>query len=179
MTAKQKPKGRLALRPLGAADAAALLDAIEASREALKRRFRWPAAVISPEQCAEYVSRTIAREAEGKEIVRGAFSLKSGELIGVGALQRLDENPGVAELSLWVRDDRTGKGYAKDLGQALIELAFKGRVHRLYVRLDPANRNARQVIKRLGFKYEGLLRREKKLNGRWIDQECWGRLKED
>lgn len=180
MTAKTRAKGRLSVRALNGADAAALLDAIEASRDTLKRRFRWVASVISPEQCAEFVARVSAGEKAGREAVRGAFLAKRGALIGVGALQCLDENPGIGELQLWVRDDKTGKGFARELGAAMVEEGFKRHgLHRLYLRLDPANRPARAVVKRLGFKYEGLLRREKKLNGRWIDQECWGRLKED
>jgi len=176
--AKAKGKARLELRPLSAADAPALLDAIQAPREALKRRFRWPAHVVSPEQCAEFVLRAGEAEARGEEIARGAFLTKNGELVGVGALQRLKENPGVAEISFWVRADRQDKKYGQEIGRALIETAFKAHVLRLGSRIDPANRAARQVLKKLKFKYEGRLRREKRLNNRWIDQECWGLLKE-
>lgn len=180
--AKAKGKARLELRPLSAADAPALLNAIEASREALKRRFRWPGQVVSPEQCAEYVAKTAEAEARGEEMVRGAFLTKNGELVGVGALQKLKENPGLAEISVWVRADKQNKKYGQEIGRALIETAFKAhvlRLLRLWSRIDPANRAARQVLKKLRFKYEGRLRREKRLNNRWIDQECWGLLKED
>lgn len=177
MTPKAAP--RLSLRPLSSADAADLLEAIEASRAELKRRFRWPSSLISPEQCAEFIAAAAERETSGKELVRGAFSTKDGKLVGVGALQRLDEEPGVAELALWVRTDRNGKHFAQDIGRALIETAIKRRVLRLYTPLDPTNRAGRQVLKKLKFKYEGRLRRHKRLNGRWVDQECWGLLKED
>jgi RimJ/RimL family protein N-acetyltransferase len=170
---------RLELRPLSAADAAGLLDAVEASRPELKRRFRWPASVVSPEQCADFIAAAAEEERAGRTVVRGAFSTKAGGLLGVGALQRLDAEPGVAELSLWVRSDRTGKGYAQELGRALIALAFKGRLLRLHARLDPANRAGRQVLRRLKFKYEGRLRRHRRVNKRWVDQECWGLLKEE
>lgn len=177
--ARAKGKARLELRPLSAADAPSLLDAVEAGRESLKRRFRWTASVVSPEQAAEFIVRAAEAEQRGEEVVRGAFLTKNAELVGVGALQRLKENPGLAEISFWVRSDREGKKYAQEIGRALIELALRARVLKLYSRIDPANRAARQVLKKLRFKYEGRLRREKRLNNRWIDQECWGLLKED
>lgn len=177
--AKAKGKARLELRPLSAADAPSLFDAIESAREELKRRFRWPGQAVSPEQCAEFIARVAEAERRGDEIVRGAFSTKNGELIGVGALQRLKENPGVAEISFWVRTDRKDKKFAQGIGAALIETANKARLLRLWTRLDPSNRAARQVLKKLRFKYEGRLRREKRLNNRWVDQECWGLLKEE
>jgi RimJ/RimL family protein N-acetyltransferase len=177
VTPKAAP--RLSLRPLSSADAPELLEAIEVSRAELKRRFRWPSSVVSPEQCAEFVAAAVEREKKGQELVRGAFAAKDGKLVGIGALQRLDAEPGVGEMSLWVRTDRNGKNFAQDIGRALIETAFKGRVLRLYTRLDPTNRAGRQVLKKLKFKYEGRLRRDKRLNGRGVDQECWGLLKED
>lgn len=177
--AKKAAKSRLELRPLETADAPALLDAIEATRDPLKRRFKWVTHTVSPEQCAEFVARAAASEQEGHELVRGAFLRKNGELVGVGALQRLRENPGLAEISFWVRADRQDKKYAQEIGRALIETAFKARVLRLWSRIDPSNRAARQVLKKLKFKYEGRLRREKRLNNRWVDQECWGLLKEE
>ena len=177
--AKAKGKARLELRPLSAADAQSLLDAIETSRESLKRRFRWPSSVVSPEQAAEFVAKVADAELRGEEKVRGAFLTKNGELVGVGALQRLKETPGLAEISFWVRSEKEDKKYAQEIGRALVELAFRAHAVKLYSRIDPANRAARQVLKKLRFKYEGRLRREKRLNNRWIDQECWGLLKED
>jgi RimJ/RimL family protein N-acetyltransferase len=171
-----KAQARLTLRPLEASDVADLREAIDVSRPQLKRRFVWDAADADEEK---FVARCAEAEAREEELVRGARAVKTGQLIGVGALQRLAGTMGVAELSFWVRSDKTDKGYAQEIGRGMAELAFKRRIHRLWVRLDPTNRAARQVLKRLKFKYEGRLRREKRLNGRWIDQECWGLLKED
>lgn len=35
----------------------------------------------------------------------------------------------------------------------------------------------RKVLQSLEFRYEGCLRQDLRLNGRWIDQECWGLLR--
>jgi ribosomal-protein-alanine N-acetyltransferase len=52
-------------------------------------------------------------------------------------------------------------------------------LHRLYARIDPANRPSRKVLKKLRFRYEGTLREDKRLNGRWVHQECWGMLRSE
>ena len=169
---------RLELRPLAESDGEALFAAIDATREALKRRLRWVGAVASAEDCRGFIRAAAEAEKRGESAVYAVVEAKSKGLVGIAALQRLLENPGLAEASAWIRGDRQEKGYAVEAGRLLIALAFKGDgLHRLYARIDPANRAARKVLQRIGFRYEGCLRHEKRLNGRWVDQECWGLLK--
>lgn len=166
---------RVVLSPLAAGDAEALFAAVEASREALRRRLRWTGAVRSPKDCLAFIKTA---GAAGR--VYGLFEPRRRELVGVAALQgpRLDE--GLAELSGWVRADRRDRGCASEAARLLVESGFrKEGLHRIVARIDPVNRAARKVLQRLGFRYEGCLRREKRLNGRWIDQECWGMLKSE
>ncbi len=171
---------RLELRPLEDGDAAALYSAIEASRAALKRRLRWPAGVRSPSDCRRFIGS--AGSGRGAERTFGIFSRgtarRRGSLLGVAALEGHTRERPVAELSLWVRSDSLDKGYGCEAGKLLIAHAFKKEgMRRLYVRIDPANRAGRKVIQKLGFRYEGCLRQDKRLNGRWINQECWGLLR--
>ena len=71
-------------------------------------------------------------------------------------------------------------GLAVEAGRRLLKTAFlKEGLQRVYARIEPSNRAARRILQKLGFSYEGCLRREKKLNGRWVDQECWGLLKSE
>ncbi|TPW17152.1 MAG: ribosomal-protein-alanine N-acetyltransferase, partial [Elusimicrobia bacterium] len=109
------------------------------------------------------------------------FEAKGGALAGVVALKEFaPAERGHARLSLWVRTGRTDRGFATEAGRLVVEHAFKRlELRRLSARLDPANRAFRHVLKKLGFRYEGCLRADKRLNGRWIDQECWGMLRGD
>jgi len=174
-----KPSFRVGLRALQEGDAEALYAAIEASRPQLKRRLRWIAAVRAPEDCREFIrGRALAGE-RLEELVYGVFEARRG-LIGIAALQNLRKNPGVAEFSCWISAPSRGRGLACQAGRLLVALAFKNKgLRRLYARLEPSNRPARKVIQKLGFRYEGRLRHAKRLNGRWVDQECWGLLKSD
>ncbi|MDD5657468.1 MAG: GNAT family protein [Elusimicrobia bacterium] len=165
---------RLQLRPLLESQAELLFEAVDSSRALLRRRLGW-AAGADLDSCREFIraaSRAVAAE------TFGFFETRSGALVGVGAVRARADVPGLADFSLWVRSDRQDRGYAKEAGRLLAANAWRRRsLKKLRVRIDPANRAARKVLRRLGFRYEGRLRREKRLNGRWIDQECWGLLR--
>ena len=174
-----RPGFRVGLRRLEEGDAEALHGAIGASRASLKRRLRWVASVSALEDCREFIRRSGCAAHRQEELVYGIFEPRGG-LVGVAALQNLLKTPGVAELSCWIRAESRGKGCASGAGRLLIELAFRrDGLRRLYARLEPSNRPARKVIQKLGFFYEGRLRQEKRLNGRWVDQECWGLLRSE
>lgn len=142
---------KVELRPLGDKEAASLREAVEAGREQLKRRFGDEPPL------------------EGQAIVE----LRTGRVVGVASVKD-------GELRLWVRPDRQDRGLAGEAGRLALARAFKKEgLHRVHARIDPANRPARKVLQKLGFHYEGCLRQHKRLNGRWVDQECWGILKSE
>lgn len=173
-------RGNIELKPLMPAHAEELFAAIDASRELLRRRLRWAGGVRSKDDAAAFIRRAAEASAAGAARVFGVFEARTGALAGVAALQGMLEVPGVAELSGWVRADRQECGYFLEAGRQLAAHAFrKEGLHRLYARIDPANRAARRVLQKIGFRYEGNLRHAKRLNGRWIDQECWGLLADE
>lgn len=171
---------RVTLRPLRLADARELFEALSSSREELKRRLRWVSLVQSEADCLDFIRSSTAQESRGESRTFAVIEGRQGRLAGVAALQRLLDAPGLAEACLWIRTDRQEKGLAVEAGKLLAEYALRGGAfHRLFARIDPSNRAARKVLQRLGFRYEGCLRQQKKLNGRWIDQECWGLLRSE
>jgi len=168
---------RLRLRALAPEDAAALFEAVESSREALKRRLRWVTDIGSMEDEKDFISRSAAADSQTK--VWGIFDKRTDRLLGVGSLEGIsDAERGRARLAFWVRTDRQDRGLGAEVGRLILEHAFRrAGLHRIYARLDPTNRPFRKVLKRLGLRYEGCLRSDRKLNGRWVDQECWGMLR--
>lgn len=171
---------KAALRPLTPADAPELFEALSASREALKRRFSWASAASGLPGCEAFIARAAQDQDAGRSEVFAVVELKPGRLAGIASLQDLDQVPGVARAALWIRTDRAERGLAGEAARLLVGYAFKGeRLRRVSARIDPSNRPARKVLQKLGFKYEGCLRQERRLNGRWVDQECWGLLREE
>jgi RimJ/RimL family protein N-acetyltransferase len=171
---------RLVLRPLSSGDAEALFAAVDASREALRRRLRWVAGAVSSENSIGFIRECSTARGRGEREDFGVFEARSGDLAGMASLQSLLPVPGLAESSLWIRVDRQNKGYGVEAVRLLIGHAFRrDTLQKLYARIDPVNRGARKVFQRAGFRYEGCLRREKRVNSRWIDQECWGLLRSE
>ncbi len=167
---------RLSLRPLGPEDAASLFEAVESSREVLKRRLRWVGGVRSAADEAAFIERS-RQDAP----VWGVFETRSEKLVGAANLAPIPPaDRSQACFGVWIRADRQDRGYAFEVGKLIVEHAFrKLGSHRISARLDPANRSFRRVLKKLGFRYEGCLRDDQRLNGRWVDQECWGLLKSE
>lgn len=167
---------RLSLRPLIPEDAGPLLEAVESSREILKRRLRWVGEVRSEADEAAFIGRSRADAPSW-----GVFETRSERLVGAASLVPvLPADRAQVRFGVWIRADRQDRGYASEAGKLIIEYAFrKLGSHRISARLDPANRSFRRVLKKLGFRYEGCLRDDQRLNGRWVDQECWGLLKSE
>lgn len=166
---------KVRLRPFAAEDAAALAEAAESSASQLKRRFAW--AAEAPYDAGAFVRRAQERAPTGVFVV---VEPKGDRFAGVASVAEEDPGSGRMRLSGWIRSDRAGRGLATEAGLLLVDHAFKRLgAHRVYARIDPANRAGRRVIRKLGFRYEGCLREDKRLNGRWVDQECWGILKKE
>ncbi|MBI4052251.1 MAG: GNAT family N-acetyltransferase [Elusimicrobia bacterium] len=172
---------RLFLRPLEESDAAALFEAVHKSREILKRRLDWISEVHSQEDSLRFIRKAVQEKTDGTGAYFGIFEKRNQELVGVAGLSLLvGQNASRAKLGMWVRSDKQNQGYATEAARSVCEYGFRDlNLHRIYARIDPANRSSRKVLMKLGFRYEGSLRDEKKLNGRWINHECWGFLKDE
>ncbi len=96
---------------------------------------------------------------------------ETGRLIGAAGLHELDFDNDNARIGLFVfhPDDR-GKGYSREAMALLQELAFGPvELHKLYVRVLARNAEGCAKYLRLGFKQEGLLREEYRLDGVYCD----------
>jgi len=73
-----------------------------------------------------------------------------------------------------------GRGLMKEGLARVIAHAFQvSKLHRLEANIQPANRTSKALVKKLGFRREGLSPRYLKINGRWRDHERWAILSED
>jgi ribosomal-protein-alanine N-acetyltransferase len=53
------------------------------------------------------------------------------------------------------------------------------KLHRLEANIQPGNTASIALVKRLGFRREGLSKKYLKIGGRWQDHERWAILKEE
>ena len=85
-----------------------------------------------------------------------------GSLVGRGGFTRFDlDGETVLELGWAVRDARTGRGYATELGRAALAWAMKHHPDMLVVAFTEVHNHAsRAVMERLGMRPAGVIRRE-------------------
>lgn len=73
-----------------------------------------------------------------------------------------------------------GRGHMSAGVQAVVRKAFgEHRLHRLEANIQPDNHSSIRLIRRLGFRMEGISLRYLKIGGRWRDHERWAITRED
>jgi RimJ/RimL family protein N-acetyltransferase len=97
-----------------------------------------------------------------------AHDRSDGSLVGRGGFTRLDlDGEMVLEVGWVVRDARTGRGYATELGRAALAWAAEHRPDLPVVSFTEVhNRASRAVMERLGLRHVGILRRDGFIEGR-------------
>ncbi|GAA4526669.1 GNAT family protein [Chelativorans composti] len=135
-------------------------------------------------------------EADAAEFVEAARSRKlggchyaialsdNGAFIGCAGLD--DRSHGL-EIGYWIGEPYWGNGYATEVAQALVDLAFRvTSVERLFVSCRVTNNASRRVIHKCGFQYAGPGMMDTLVAGRvpveryqldrkaWVSLRSWG-----
>jgi phosphinothricin acetyltransferase len=103
--------------------------------------------------------RLVARDGAGEVVAWAALS----------SVQRKSAYRGVAEGSLYVREDARGTGVGRALTVALVEAADAAGIWTLEVWIFPENRASIALCESLGFRTVGVRERIGKREGRWRD----------
>ena len=171
---------RLVMRPSQAGDGAALA---EAKRESWPELNRWlPFAEGPVESVDDEADEAYARKKHADFILRDhvwllAFARDGGGLVGTADYHAVDWHGRIMSMGYWVRTGETGKGYATEMGNALLRYAF-GALAATRVAVGHADGNLRsqRVIEKLGFDKEGVVRGAYFLNGKPSDAHYYARL---
>lgn len=83
----------------------------------------------------------------------------------------------IGEVGYWVRSGETGKGFATEAAIVAIGIGFNElNLHKVVLRIAVGNVASEKIAEKLGFIYEGVLRDEVKVTGRWLDHTSWSML---
>ena len=113
---------------------------------------RWDAGHLDP-------CRLVARSEAGEVVAWAALS----------PVQRKSAYRGVAEGSLYVREDARGTGVGRRLSEAMIEAAEAAGIWTLELWIFPENRASIDLCESLGFRIVGVRERIGQREGRWRD----------
>jgi RimJ/RimL family protein N-acetyltransferase len=151
---------RVTLRPYVEADAPALWAAVDESRESLGEWMPWVKAYAAPADALATVRRLRARWLLREDLVVGIFDRQSGRLLGGSGLHRIDWTIRRFEIGYWLRTTAVRHGFATETVQVLTRFAFDHlAANRVEIRMDVRNTRSRVIPVRLGFTFEGCMRR--------------------
>ena len=105
----------------------------------------------------------------------------SDELVGVINLNEIVRGPlQSAYLGYYAFAPHAGHGYMREGLTLVLRWAFgELRLHRVEANIQPLNDASLTLVRRLGFRREGLSPRYLKIAGRWRDHERWALLAEE
>jgi len=104
----------------------------------------------------------------------------SDDVIGSCTLFHVEPRHRRAEIGYALRSDLWGRGLAREAVALALDWAFRTLgLHRVEADIDPRNDGSRQLLQRLGFRSEGVLRERYFVDGRSSDTEWFGLLADD
>ena len=168
---------RLHLRPLQEADLADLW-ALNADPEVT--RFLPHGPWHTPADAQAWWARSQARTATGEAWHWALVSRESGRVIGHILLFRFDADSARAELGYALAQAHWGQGWVREAVQAVLSAAFGSwGLRRIEAEVNPLNQPSSQLLLRLGFAREGLLRQRWVFQGQPYDTHIYGLLASD
>jgi len=103
-----------------------------------------------------------------------------GRLVGSIGIHGVQRQPLRGSIGYWLAADAQGRGVVTRAVRALLAKAFEDLgFERVDVRADVANARSRAVPERLGFAFEGVLRRAACDGRRYVDHAVYGLLREE
>jgi len=135
--------------------------------------------VTAPSSAAEY--RIYLKEGKGPRHARHFVCDEAGEICGVINISEIVRGSfQSAFLGYYALHPHAGKGVMSAglelvLARAFGELAL----HRLEANIQPRNAPSISLVRRAGFRYEGLSSKYLRIAGRWRDHERWAITLED
>jgi len=166
---------RLVIRCWQPQDAALGKEAIDASREHLRKWMPW--ADTDPEPLAIMVKRVRQFRAMfdlDKDYIYAIFNRDETQVLGGSGLHtRLGDN--AREIGYWIHADHINQGYATEVSSALTKVAFEiDGMDRVEIQCSPLNLASVAVPRKIGFVHEATLRRRGPIkDGQPVDSMIW------
>ncbi|MDF3068151.1 MAG: hypothetical protein K0R38_3752 [Polyangiaceae bacterium] len=135
--------------------------------------------VTAPSSAAEYA--LYLKERKGPRQVKFFVCLEDRRICGVINLSEIVRGSfQSAYMGYYALSPHSGKGYMSAGIDLVLERAFgELRLHRVEANIQPRNRRSIELVRRAGFRLEGVSQRYLRIAGRWRDHERWAITVED
>jgi [ribosomal protein S5]-alanine N-acetyltransferase len=152
-------------------------ELMAAGKRSRKLHGRFGSVPQTPEVIAAYLAKLKKPQYEGWLVVEK----ESGALTGMINLNEIVRGGCQgAYMGYFAFAPHAGMGYMTEGMTLAIHASFGAlKLHRLEANIQPENVASIALVKRLGFRKEGLSKKYLKIGGRWRDHERWALLKEE
>jgi len=156
------------VRPVEARDRAEFLALVQQSRAL---HDPWIAPPLTPRAFDQYHARTHREDHEGLLVCRAG----SDAIVGVINVNNIVRGTFLsASLGYYVGLPWAGRGFMTEGLELVKELMFRGLgLHRLEANIQPTNLPSINLVKRCGFRLEGISPGYLFIDGAWRDHERW------
>lgn len=106
-----------------------------------------------------------------------AFAIdRNGEVIGSVGLHHIKGHK--TEMGYWLSEKHWGQGIMTEAVRAVTRFAFnKLKIKRLFAKTFPFNKASMKVLRKAGYKFEGILRKDVKKGNRFLDTHLFAKVK--
>jgi ribosomal-protein-serine acetyltransferase len=170
----------LTLSPIDTSDAQELWTSVEGSRAHLEPWLPWVPFNTDAEASYRYADASATDWDHARACRFTIRDRSSRAFLGVVGLEAFAHLHLSVELGYWLRLDATRRGVMTEASRSVLHWAFtKVNVHRVRVAAATDNHASLAVIRRLGFRFEGIAREAERCNGRWLDHAIFALLAAD
>ncbi|MBL7050880.1 GNAT family N-acetyltransferase [Candidatus Woesearchaeota archaeon] len=137
----------------------------------------WP---YTPEHAVQFIKKSKQGYKKGKELNLGITLKEDNQVIGIMSFNKIDLKNKNAEVGYWLGKKYWRKGIAKEALILILDYAFKElKLERISSRTFHSNKASYGLLLRMGFKQEGIARKDIFQNNKWYDHLMFGLLKEE
>lgn len=171
---------RLWLLPLETPDALDFWTAVESCRSYLEPWLPWVPFQRSSGDSTSYAEASMGDWDYGRAVRFAIRDRAARRFLGVVSLESMQHMHLSCDLGYWLRRDAGGRGLMTEAAGAAVSWAFRTLgAHRVKVAAATDNHASLAVIRRCGFRFEGVARQAELISGRWLDHALFARLSTD
>jgi RimJ/RimL family protein N-acetyltransferase len=128
----------------------------------------------------KFIKKTQQEMRKKKAYEFGIELRKTKESIGTINLVSINYKNKNAEMGIWLAKKYWGQGLAREALNLIIQFGFKNlELKRIQARVLHKNNQTQELLKKVGFKLEGRLRRKTHFKNKWYDDLIYGILREE
>ncbi len=169
---------RVVLRSVQLADVNSLFRIISNSREHLEKWLPWVDYVRTVDDERHIVEQWIY-DMQLRAAIHLCITVENG-IVGLISTGQIDWMNQRTSVGYWISHDKARNNFATEAAAILLKYLFeKLRLHRVYIQAATGNDASNGVIRKLGFKFEGVLRENERVKEYYFDHNIYGMTEQD